>query len=234
VPAVGLAAMVAVGVANALFDVSVHTLLQRGSTNRERSAVFSILESAVGLGGLTGSLLGPAIVALFGAQAGLAVTGAVLPVLALVVYSRLGRLDRVTAVDETLVHLLREVDAFRTLPLTAIERVAAGAVPAEFAAGTALMREGDPGDQFFVIDDGEVEITIGGRRVDRLGHGTGVGEIALVRRSPRTATVTAATDVRCFCIDAPTFLAAVSGPTAGRETERIASAHLLRDEASGT
>ncbi len=230
VPAVGFAAMVAIGVANALFDVSVHTLLQRASTNRERPAVFSILESAVGLGALTGSLLGPVLVAVFEARAALAVTGALLPLLAVVVYGRLGRIDRVTAVDESLVQLLREVDAFRLLPLTAIERIAGGAIPAEFAAGMDLMREGDPGDQFFVIDSGEVDITVGGRTVDRLGHGSGVGEIALLRSSPRTATVTAASHVRCFSVDGPTFLAAVSGPAAGPEAERIAATRLLRDD----
>ena len=231
VPAVGLAAMVVIGVANALFDVSIHTLLQRASTNAERAPVFSILESSVGLGALTGSLLGPVIVAAFGVRLGLAVTGTFLPILALVVYGRLARLDKVTAVDESLVDLLREVEAFRALPMTAIERVAAGARPASFAAGSVLMREGEPGDQFVVIEDGEVEVSIGGHGVHRMGHGSGLGEIALVRRSARTATVTALTPISCFCVDAPTFLAAVSGPAAGAQTERIATAHLLRDEA---
>jgi MFS family permease len=227
-PAAALGAMVLIGVANAVFDVAVHTVLQRGSSNAERSAVFSALEAVVGLGALSGSLLGPLVVALFDIRLSLVVTGAFLPILALVVYGRVGRIDRITLVEEPLVDLLGEVPAFRALPLTAIERLAEGAVATGYARGTAIMREGDSGDCYVVIDKGEVEISVAGRIVDRLGHGEGVGEIALLRRSPRTATVIAVSDVGCYCIDGATFLAAVSGPAAAPMTEGIAAARLER------
>jgi MFS family permease len=235
-PAVALIALIVVGVANAVFDVVLFTIFQRGCSNAERAPVFSVFEGVAGLGAVSGSLLGPALVAAFGARGALAVAGAFLPILALVIYSRIGRADRadrLAVVDEPMVQLMREVDMFDQVPLTGIERLVEGFVPVEFAAGAELMRQGDPGDRFMVIDTGEVEVSVDGRPMGRLGHAAGIGEIALLRRSARTATVTALTDVTGFCVDAGTFLAAVSGPAAAAVTERIAEAKVLRG-ATGT
>jgi CRP-like cAMP-binding protein len=99
--------------------------------------------------------------------------------------------------------------------------------------GEALVREGEPGDAFIVLATGAVEVTVGGEPMDRLGPGSGFGEIALLQRSPRTATVTALTDVTGFAVDAPTFACAVSGPTTAAISEQVAAAHLRRG-AAGT
>jgi MFS family permease len=230
-PAVALGAMVVIGVANAVFDVSLFTIFQRGSSNEERAPVFSVFEGVAGLGAVSGSLIGPALVGLFGARGALGIAGAFLPIVALVIYSRIGRADRadhLAVVNEPMVRLMREVDMFDQVPLTGLERLVEGFVPVAFPAGSDLMRQGDPGDRFVVIDTGEVEISVDGRPMGRLGHAAGVGEIALLRRSPRTATVTAVSDVTGYCVDAGTFLAAVSGPAAAAVTERIAEAKVLR------
>jgi CRP-like cAMP-binding protein len=121
---------------------------------------------------------------------------------------------------------------FAELPLTAVERLAAGLTPVRFPAGAALMTEGEPGDTFIVIATGEVEVSVDGRPIHRQGPGSGVGEIALIRRSPRTATVVATADVTGYAIDAPTFLAAVAGPAAAAVTERMAAANLQRASAA--
>ena len=230
-PAVALAAMVVIGVANAVYDIAVFTIFQRGCTNEERGPVFSVFEGVAGLGSVSGSLLAPVLLVAFGAQGALAVAGSILPVLALVVYGAIGRDDRIAVVDEPTVRLLRLVPVFAALPMTAVERVAAGLRRLEVEPGTVLMRQGDEGDEFIVIDEGEVEVTVDGRPIHRLGHGSGIGEIALVRSSPRTATVIALSPVAAYAVDCRTFLAAVSGPAAAAITEHIAETHLARSAA---
>jgi MFS family permease len=230
-PAVGLAAMVVTGVANAVYDVAIITIFQRGATNQERAAVFSLFEGVAGLGLVTGSLLAPVLLAAFGPRGALGVTGAILPIVALIVYARIGREDRVSVIDEELVRLVRRVEVFSELPLTAVERLAAGMTPLRVDAGTILMHEGDPGDTFVVVAGGELEVTVRGEAMGRLGAGSGFGEIALLRQSARTATVTAVTDVAGYEIDSDTFACAVSGPTSAAITEQVAAQSLRRGAA---
>jgi CRP-like cAMP-binding protein len=64
--------------------------------------------------------------------------------------------------------------------------------------GTVICREGALGQEFFVLVDGEVEVTKGGKRIAARGGGEFFGEVALLATVKRTATVTAATPVRCF------------------------------------
>jgi MFS family permease len=230
-PAVGLAAMVVTGVANAVYDVAIITIFQRGASNQERASVFSLFEGVAGLGLVTGSLLAPVLFAAFGARGALAVAGALLPVLSLVIYARIGRADRVSVVDEDLVRLVRRVEVFAELPLTAVERLAAGMTPVAAAQGEVLVHEGEPGDTFIIVATGAVEVTVGGKPMDRLGPGSGFGEIALLRRSPRTATVTAVSDVTGYAVNAETFACAVSGPTTAAISEQVAATHLRRGAA---
>jgi MFS family permease len=231
-PVIALGAMVVIGVANAVYDVALFTIFQRGVSNDERAAVFSVFEAVAGLGAVVGSLLAPALLAAFGIRGALAIGGAFLPVVSLVIYGRIGRADRVSTVDDALVGLLRQVDVFSELPLTALERLAAGLQPVRLDAGEVVMRQGDPGDSFVVVAGGEVEIAVDGRTIGHAGPGSGVGEIALVRRSPRTATVTAMTAVDGYSVDCATFLAAIAGPASAAVTERIVAASLARSTAS--
>ena len=62
--------------------------------------------------------------------------------------------------------------------------------------GRVIAREGDPGIGLFIIGEGTCDVSIGGRRKATLGPGEFFGEIALLDGGPRTATVTAATDVK--------------------------------------
>lgn len=74
------------------------------------------------------------------------------------------------------------------------------------------MRQGDdPSEGFFIVTEGEVAVSVDGREVSRLGPGSYVGEIALISDRLRTATVTAATDVRCLIMLLTDFRAFVRG-----------------------
>lgn len=78
---------------------------------------------------------------------------------------------------------------------------------AEFhVAGTTLLREGTPGDRMYVLQEGDVEIRVGDRVLERVGPGGFFGEMALIDHAPRSATVRAATDVRVVPIDEARFV----------------------------
>ena len=77
--------------------------------------------------------------------------------------------------------------------------------------GTTVIREGEPGDRFYVVADGEVDVTVGGALVKRLGRGDCFGEIALIRNAPRMATVTARSDCTLDVLDKDSFVTVVTG-----------------------
>jgi CRP-like cAMP-binding protein len=114
-------------------------------------------------------------------------------------------------VPERQASLLRGIPLFAMLPLAALERVATGMREVRFAPGERLMTQGDEGDTFVVIERGDVEVAMDGHPHHQEGPGTGIGEIALLRSIPRTATVTALDDVEAWSIDCETFLEAVTG-----------------------
>jgi len=88
------------------------------------------------------------------------------------------------------IELIRNVPLFSQLSRGEINEVAKIADEIDVKAGKVLTREGDRGNEFFVLLDGAAEVHRGGRKVRMLGRGDFFGEIALVSRSPRTATVT--------------------------------------------
>jgi CRP-like cAMP-binding protein len=123
--------------------------------------------------------------------------------------------------------LLRRYEIFAPLPGPAIERLMASLVAVRIEAGEVLIREGDVGDRFYVIVDGAVEVSRGGRVVGRLGEGDALGEIALLRDVPRTATARAITAVRLLALDRDPFLEAVTGhPRSLERASALADARL--------
>ena len=94
-----------------------------------------------------------------------------------------------------LIDCLRRVPLLSELSSTELERVAAAMTERRFGPGDAITEEGQPGVGFYVISDGHAGVSINGHHVRDLGPGDHFGEIALVAESPRTATVTATTDL---------------------------------------
>jgi len=97
--------------------------------------------------------------------------------------------------------------------------------------GTDLMREGDHGDAFFVVLDGHAAVSTAGRRVNVLGPGDHVGELALLDPAPRNATVTADGDMTVGVVDARTFAAIVRDvpPLTGKLLAAMARRLRARD-----
>ena len=109
----------------------------------------------------------------------------------------------------------------------AVERVTKDVFPVEAATGDLLIREGDPGDLFYVIVEGKVEITRAGNLVSEQGPGAYVGEIALLRDVPRTASVIAKTPLRLLALEREPFLLAVTGHPGSHEAARaVTSARM--------
>jgi CRP-like cAMP-binding protein len=103
----------------------------------------------------------------------------------------------------------------------------------ELSAGNVLIRQGDPGDAYFAIAAGELDAEQDGQWLGRYGRGEGVGEIALLRAVPRTATVTAHTAATVYRLDRDLFLTAVLGhaPTR-RQADQIAAVRLATGPAA--
>ncbi len=91
--------------------------------------------------------------------------------------------------------MLADVGLFSRCTPRERRTVARHAQIAELPAGTDLVREGEPGDALVVLIDGEVTVTVAGAEVNRLRSGASFGEMAILDGEPRSATVTAATDV---------------------------------------
>jgi len=207
VPTIGVAvaALAVVGVGNCLVDISAITLLQRAVPNDVLGRVVGVVDGVVLAALGIGSIAAPLLVDAFGARAAIVIVGAALPVAAAVSWPVLRGLDDRLR-EPARAALLRRVEFLASLPPALREQLAATLVEVRHPAGGTVIQQGEPGDRFYVVEEGEVEI-----EGNVLGPGASFGEIALLRDVPRTATVTAKTDVVLQAVERDDFLAAVTG-----------------------
>lgn len=225
--AVALVALAVVGIGRSALDTSGLTLLQRLVADRVLARVFGVRETlslaAIGVA----SLVAPILVTSIGIRRALAVTGALLPVIAVLCWRRLERMDGEAAVREREVTLLRGTPIFEPLPPATIEQLASRLVLVHAPAGAAIIRQGDPGDRFYVISKGEVEVLVDGVATGRLAAGGYFGEIALLRNVPRTATVRAVDDAELYTLERDVFVSAVTGhPQSEASADAVVSTRL--------
>jgi MFS family permease len=234
----GLAATVALlavaGAASTLLDVALRVLLQRSVPPQLMVRVFGVLEGLTMAGYAVGALLVPLLVHLGGNRLALFGVATVLPVAAAVGGRALFALDAEVPVPVVEIALLRSLPLFAELPATAIEGLAAALTPIHLSPGAVLIREGDQGDAYYAIAAGELDVLKNGHFLKRCGRGEGVGEIALLRAIPRTATVIAHTDATVYQLDREPFLTTVLGHAATQGlAHHIADARLATHTALG-
>jgi MFS family permease len=194
-----------------LFAVSSRTLLQRRADDEVLARVFGLEEALQMVGLAVGAAAAPLLVASFGARGALAAAGGLLALVALVASPRVRRIDASAEGPGPDFDLLRRVAIFAPLPQYVQEQLARHLIPVLAAVGDVVIHEGDAGDRFYVIRRGRVAVTKAGRLVAELGPGDYVGEIALLRDVPRTATVTAVDDTELLALERDVFLGAVTG-----------------------
>ena len=106
----------------------------------------------------------------------------------------------------SIIRRLSNFDVFLSLPPEDIQALLPYVKMMNFPAGTCLMREGDPGDALYLIESGDARVDrVGELKSWTLGRGTAVGEGALITGEPRSATVTAITDVSAWRINRDDF-----------------------------
>jgi MFS family permease len=232
--AVAIVAIAVVGIGDVLIEVAAPTLLQRAVPDEVLARVFGAVEAVlIGTMGI-GSIVAPALVAGLGTRGALLATGALLPALGLLCWRRLAAVDAEVRVPIHEIGLLRRIPIFAPLGPPSLEELASRLVPLQLATATEVFRQGEQGDRFYVIDSGEVEISVDGTPVRRQGPGDYFGEIALLHDVPRTATVVATTDVTLYGLDRDEFLGALTGHAESREAaETIAGARLATAKPPG-
>ena len=228
--AVVMALLALAGAGNVLFDVTVVTLLQRAVPRHLIGRAFGALETVIVLGITLGALVAPALERLRGPDWAFAALGAPLALVALAGLRGLLRLDRDLRAPTRQVALLRGLAPFALLPTLELEALALALHRQRHPVGEVVVRQGEPGTTFYVIDEGELAVTVDGRDVAVLGPGESFGEIALLRGGLRTATLTVRTPAVLWALDGSRFVATL-GAGDGRAiaaADQVADALLQR------
>jgi MFS family permease len=203
-------AMAIIGAANPVVDINASTILQRLTPDAVMGRVFGALESGLIATMALGALVMPILIAGPGLRWGFVVLSVPIVVIALLGMPRLRKLDRSVSEPEG-VALLAGVPLFAPLARPLLESLAGKLTRIEVPAGTQVLRVGEAGDRFYVIESGRLDATYQGRDLSSMGAGECFGEIALLHDVPRTATVTAEEDSVLQALDREDFLAAMSG-----------------------
>jgi hypothetical protein len=210
--------------------MSVRVLLQRSIRPHRLAHAFGVAEGLNMLALGAGSVLVPVLAAIGGARVAVLGTAVLLP-LAVIGCSRLlARIDDHARVPVVEIALLRQIPLFSVLPGDALEGLALSLERVHLDPGAVLMREGQPGDYYYAVADGTVEVSQRGRHIRSISRPGGLGEIALLRSVPRTATAVAATPVTTYRLSRDDFLTAVSGhrPTLA-SADALVRQHQRRD-----
>ena len=221
-----------VGLAGAVFDVTGRTLLQRSAPADALAGSFSILEALMDLGLALGAVLVRVAIAIAGLKAALVAPAVIALLLIAGLWRRIQKIDASATVPQVEIQLLRSISIFAALPAPSLEGIAWDLEPLTVSQGTVVIKEGERGDCYYAVAEGELEISRESQFLQMVSRGDGFGEIALIRDVPRQATVTAATDASLYTLERELFVQAVTGhATAISAVGTIISGHLGDDDA---
>jgi CRP-like cAMP-binding protein len=235
-PALAFGLQVVRGGSTLVVDVLAVAALQRAVPDDQMARVFGVFFAFV-LGAISlGAVVTPAIVDAFGLDAAL-LTMAFAPfALGALGYPSLMTIDRLsaerTAALEPRVALLEQLGFFGSASRPILERLAGLATELSTPAGTAVVREGEPADALYVLAEGEVEVTsrgeagVGERTIRRMSAPSYFGEIGVLEGIPRTATVTAITDLRLLRLEGGALLDALTSAPASSSLMENARSRL--------
>ena len=227
------------GAGTIVVDVLAITALQRVVKPEVVARVFGVFFAFVLAAVSLGALLMPILLGIVGLNATLLIMGFAIPALSVAAYPWLRALDARALADlsaiEPRIATLQALDIFAGATRAALERLARSAVEETVGAGTVLIQEGAAADDFFVLTDGKVDVSAVGE--GGVEHALGelvppdyFGEIGLLERRPRTATVTTASPCTILRINGDDFVDSLTeatlSPTAlGGVRMRLARTH---------
>ena len=237
-PAIACVVLFQTGIGIVAFEVVSVILLQRLARQEMLGRVFGLIGTASNAGKLFGAVITPVIVITLDLAHTLMLIGVVVGLVAACTVRRLAALARSTRRRgeqiRPVVKTLSTLGVFDGASPFALEQVAAALSTERVAAGTVVLTEGEPADDLFVIREGDFIVTDHGKRINTMQPGDWFGEIGLLQRRARTATVVAATDALVWRVPGEAFLNALQeGATEPAALFEVMADRLSRSAAHG-
>lgn len=236
-PVVACAVLVVVGAGVVVFEVLSVVLLQRLARRGLLGRVFGLIGAASNAGKLAGAVLAPLLVAAIQLRGALVALGATVAASVGVAVPGLLRLRR--AAQQRRDQLRPTVEVLATLRLfdgastSALEQMAATVEVEHAAAGEVVIRQGDLADDLYVVRSGHLVVVEDGRTVNEMQAGDWFGEIGLVQRRARTATVCADEACVLWRIHGESFLEALEdGSSESSALMEVMADRLARSRAA--
>lgn len=229
------------GAGTVVVDVLAVTALQRLVSRELVARVFGAFFAFVLAATCLGTLVAPLLLALVGLKAALLVMGFAIPALVLAAYPRIRAIDSAglaqLATIEPRVAVLQGLDIFAGASRPIFERLALASAEESVEPGAVLIREGEPADDFFVLVSGEVKVSAAGeasraRSLGKLSAPAYFGEIGLLERVPRTATVRATQPCLLYRISGDEFLQSMTAGSLSPSALGLAEVRLARTHPS--
>jgi CRP-like cAMP-binding protein len=208
---VALVMVAAWGIAMAVADVATLSLLHRLLDTPLLPRVTGAIESAkLALEGL-GAFLAPFLVSVVGIRGALVAAAVPLPVVVVAGWGMLHRLDASASERSRILALVHGVPCLSMLDMAALDSVVRRTKSVSVPPDTEIIRQGDHGDMFYVVESGSASVLVNGFAVGRVDEGASFGEKALLRDVARTATVKSVSAMKLLCLSREDFLEVVAG-----------------------